>query len=164
MSPKLKPLLLPQIVEQRKREEQELQEQQKQQQQLLLQQQLPAQQTVADGDLSYVFYTNNSSSSDVASPSPVTPTFSRGSHSRYSGSTSSLELMPSSCSDSPASPSQLAHSTKSGKRQLPDVQEDPSEREEEESTLVPDSSGLYNCLCKDAACQLKYLAKFPNPF
>ncbi len=127
MSPRLKPLLLPQLVEERRK--------------------LETQQLSADDEPSYLFYTHNSSSSDIASPSPVTPTFSRG-HSRYSGSTSSLELMPSSCSDSPASPTaQLPHQAKSTKSQLPDVQEDPMEREDEDRTILPDHPTFHDCLC-----------------
>lgn len=129
MSPKLKPLILPQLVEERRK--------------------LEELQGNPDADLNYVYFADNTSSSDIASP--VTPTFSqRGGHLRYSSSTSSLELMPpsSSCSDSPASPTQGAHANnKSGKRPLPDVQEDPLEREEEEVTEVPSHYGLYDCLC-----------------
>ena len=127
MSPKLKPLLLPQLVEEKRK--------------LELQQ-------AADGEHTFIYYTHSSSSSDVASPSPATPTFPR-SHSRYSGSASSLA---SSCSDSPASPSQPTLAvTKTSKSQLPDVQEDPLEREEEDNTVVPGfcevGTGLYDCLC-----------------
>jgi hypothetical protein len=95
-----------------------------------------------DGDLSSVYYTTNSSSSDVASP--VTPTFSTRGHLRYSSSTSSLELPPI-CTESPSSPTQSSH--KSGKRQLPDVQEEPMEREDED-TILPEQFDLYDCLCK----------------
>ncbi|KAK3935385.1 hypothetical protein QBC46DRAFT_271883 [Diplogelasinospora grovesii] len=115
MSPRLKPLILPQLVEERRKME--------------LQQ-------LDDGEHSYVYYTHNSSSSDIASPSPVTPTFSRSGHSRYSGSTSSLEMMTPSCSESPASPTQHAHANKNKSSQLPDVQEDPLEREEENTNVV----------------------------
>ncbi|KND89010.1 hypothetical protein TOPH_06236 [Tolypocladium ophioglossoides CBS 100239] len=130
MSPKLKPLLLPQLVQERRN---------------------------VDGhahlagpdfvDLSHVYYTTNSSSSDVASP--VTPTFSSRGHQRFSSSTSSLELPPLP-QESPASPAQYA-AQKAEKRQLPDVQEDPMERYEE-STSISDQFGLYSCLC-DEPCQ-----------
>ncbi|KAK4107192.1 hypothetical protein N656DRAFT_793345 [Canariomyces notabilis] len=137
MSPKLKPLLLPQLVEERKK--------------------LELQQT-NDGENTYVFYTYNSSSSDLASPSPVTPTFSRAGHSRFSGSVSSLEIPTHSCSESPASPGpvpQPPHVNKTTKPQLPDVQEEPLEREEEGTIAMPDFSdheaGLYDCLC-DTPC------------
>jgi len=127
MSPKLKPLLLPQLVEERKRME--------------------VQQSGQDGESTYTLYTDNASSSDLNSP--VTPTFSSR-HLRYSSSSSSLELMPpcSSCSDSPASPTQATHPSKPSKRQLPDVQEDPLEREEEGPAVTPEERHLYDCLCK----------------
>lgn len=126
MSPKLKPLLLPQLVEERRRIDGHAH--------------LASPDTV---DLSHVYYTTNSSSSDVASP--VTPTFSPRGHQRFSSSTSSLELPPLP-QESPASPAQYA-AHKSEKRQLPDVQEDPMERYEE-STNMSDHFGLYSCLCK----------------
>ncbi|KAK0724408.1 hypothetical protein B0H67DRAFT_481015 [Lasiosphaeris hirsuta] len=131
MSPRLKPLILPQLVEERRK--------------LELQQ-------AADGEHTYIYYTHSSSSSDVASPSPVTPTFSR-THSRFSGSNSSLT---SSCSESlsPTSPAQPQHANKNSKSQLPDVQEDPLEREDEDNTVMPYSVsdrefGLYDCLCDE---------------
>jgi hypothetical protein len=130
MPPTLKPLLLPQLVEERRM--------------LELQK-----MTAVDGEANFLFLAadNASSSSDVGSP--ITPTFSHRGHLRYSSSSSSLELMPpsSSCSDSPASPTQLAHGAKAGKRPLPDVQEDPSEQEDEEILPFPDNVGLYDCLC-----------------
>jgi len=142
MSPKLKPLILPQLVEERRKLEV---------QQAVA---LTASTTIttADADLSNVYYTTNSSSSDVASP--VTPTFSTRGHLRYSSSTSSLELPPA-CADSPASPTQSAH--KVGKRLLPDVQEEPMEREElverdDDTTVLPERFGLYDCLCECALC------------
>jgi hypothetical protein len=122
MSPKLKPLILPQLVEERRK--------------------LEVQHNNTDADLSYVYYTTNSSSSDVASP--VTPTFSSRGHLRYSSSTSSLELAPI-CTESPSSPTQSAH--KSGKRLLPDVQEEPVEPENED-TIISNQFELYDCLCK----------------
>jgi hypothetical protein len=111
MSPQLRELLLPQVVQDRKSG-------------------TPMDEGVSlePCDLSYVYYTTNSSSSDVASP--LTPTFSnRGVPLRYSSSTSSLELPPQ---EGPASPiAQLAAASKSSIRQLPDVQEEPQEREDE---------------------------------
>ena len=127
MSPKLKPLLLPQLVQERRR--------------LDGQAQLASPDAV---DLSHVYYTTNSSSSDIASP--VTPTFSRG-HRRFSSSTSSLDLPPLP-QEIPASPAQYG-TQKPEKRQLPDVQEDPMERDEE-STNQSDHFGLYSCLCKSS--------------
>lgn len=109
----------------------------------------------------------NSSSSDLASP--LTPTFSHhgGSHLRYASSTSSLDLQQSfssTCSDSPVSPAQPASQNtqnaataspsapSSTKRQLPDVQEDPLERDDDNEhtmTRLTDDQleSLYDCLC-----------------
>lgn len=137
MSPQLKPLLLPQLVEQRRIHETQVQ------------------QGTGEGDQTFVYYSQrlSSSSSDLASPSPETPTFSR-SQSRYSGSTSSLEQLSgsSATSESPASPApgQPGSVSKSSKSLLPDVQEDPL-REEEDVTPVADSDkfGLYDCLCDE---------------
>lgn len=129
MSPKLKPLLLPQLVEERRKWE--------------VQQSSPD----CERDLSYVYYTTNSSSSDVASP--VTPTFSPKGHFRVSSSTSSLDLPPSlQESQSPVSPTQQIH-TKTPKRLLPDVQEEPLEPEDSiHSGEIPDHFGLFDyCLC-----------------
>jgi hypothetical protein len=119
MSPRLKPLLLPQMVEERKKME--------------------------IGDLSYAYYTTNSSSSDVTSP--VTPTFSAKGHYRGSSSTSSLDLPYAQVQDSPASPTQQI-TEKSTIRQLPDVKEEPFEREDEPRDPLDDQFELYSCLCK----------------
>ena len=116
ISPDLRPLVLPQLVEERKRLEQQ-----------------------PDGALSHIYYTHNSSSSDVGSP--VTPTFSARGHHRYSSSVSSLEL--STLAESPSSPAQPSHSAKPSRGQLPDVEEEPSERDDEDIL-----DGLYDCLCK----------------
>lgn len=113
MSPGLKPLLLPQLVEERKRRE-----------------------SLSDStelDLSSSYLTQNSSATDVSAP--VTPTFSlspRG-HARYSSSTSSLDLSSmhptTGVADSgPSSPTFIG-TTKSSKRSLPDLQEEPQELE-----------------------------------
>ncbi|RFU81019.1 hypothetical protein TARUN_1202 [Trichoderma arundinaceum] len=145
MSPQLKDLLLPQFVQDRKSSAME-----------------EGGAGLEACDLAYVYYTTNSSSSDVASP--LTPTFSnRGVPLRYSSSTSSLEL-PQQLSplqqDGPTSPiAQHAAASKSSIRQLPDVQEEPLEREEEEDMEeeddddddLSDNFGMY-CLC-DQACE-----------
>jgi hypothetical protein len=128
MSPQLKPLLLPQLVEERRKWE--------------------VQQVSPETDLSYVYYTTNSSSSDVASP--VTPTFSPGKgHFRMSSSTSSLDLPPQ-LNENPVSPTQSVH-TKPPMRSLPDVQEEPFELDNDNSdrkSLAPsDQFSLYDCLC-----------------
>ena len=147
MSPKLKPLLLPQMVEDRRKLE--LLQQQQHQYQQQQQQQQYQQQLLNDVDQIFMFSSQSSSSSDLRSPSPLTPTFSR-SHSRYSGSTSSLEMIASTGPESPASPAQAVHPGKNMSH-LPDVQEDPSERDED-NTLIPDHNdsqfGLYDCLCE----------------
>lgn len=145
MSPQLKELLVPQFVQDRKSS---------------------AMDEAAAGleacDLSYVYYTTDSSSSDIASP--LTPTFSNrgGVPLRYSSSTSSLEL-PSLQQEGPASPiAQHATASKSSIRPLPDVQEEPLEREqdydeeeydddEEYDDNLSDTFGMY-CLC-DQACE-----------
>lgn len=124
MSPKLKPLLLPQLVEARKK--------------------LDGQQ---DSDCPY-----SSSSSDLASPSPITSTFSRTTaHTRFSGSSSSLELTTPPCFDTPASPSQSLHMGRNSLSLLPDVQEEPPEKEDGDVTAMLDDGycdfGLYDCLC-----------------
>ncbi|KAL3427714.1 hypothetical protein PVAG01_01223 [Phlyctema vagabunda] len=126
MSQKLKPLLLPQLVEERRRREsmgdQEL-------------------------DLTSSYLTQNSTSSEV--PSPVTPTFSSRGHIRYPSSASSVESpFYSTAIDSPSSPTFTA--PKSGRRSLPDVQEEP--RDEEYDMFEDGTDDLYDCLCDDMQC------------
>lgn len=124
MSPKLKPLLLPQLVEERRKRES---------------------MSDAEVDLaSSSFYTQNSSASDI--PSPLTPTFSTRGHMRYPSSASSVEsVYHNSTTDSPSSPSFIG--SKASKRSLPDVQEEPQEREED-FDIFDDEEDLYDCLCK----------------
>lgn len=99
-------------------------------------------------DLSLSIYTQNSSASEV--PSPVTPTFSTRSHLRYPSSASSIESsFHNSLTDSPSSPTFAG--PKSGKRSLPDVQEEPHEREED-FDMFEDANDLYDCLCDDQQC------------
>ncbi|KAJ4401900.1 hypothetical protein N0V82_010826 [Gnomoniopsis sp. IMI 355080] len=126
----------------------------------------------------FVFVNNsnlNSSSSDLATP--LTPTFSShgGNHLRYASSTSSLDLQQSfssACSDSPVSPNQSPQTqtqaqaqnaanaspiaSASTKRLLPDVQEDPLERDDGDDHTLTDLTdeqleNLYDCLC-DSPC------------
>ncbi|KLU86894.1 hypothetical protein MAPG_05901 [Magnaporthiopsis poae ATCC 64411] len=147
MSPRLRPLFLPQLVERRKQQQQQRQD---------------------EFGQPYIYVVDNTSSSDIVSP--VTPTFSqRGGHVRYSSSTSSLDLAQSvpSLSDASSSPASSTVSpanasgaalNKTPKRPLPDVQEEPLEREDVEDTILPlyDSpdgseimdSGSY-CLCSE---------------
>lgn len=144
MSTQLKELRLPQLVEERRKHE--LQQQQ-------LHHQLPP-PCLDEEQYAQLFFTFNSasSSSDFALPSPVTPTFSRSSQqARFSSSSSSLET-----TDSPASPSHPIHVIKSPtKLPLPDVQEDPSEREDDNTAFIVSEYGDTEfptwsyCLCKD---------------
>lgn len=135
MSPGLKPLLLPRLVEERRKQEQ-------------VDHDGPGDQSVL-----YYPYDSSSSSSDLASPSPIASTFSRTNHSRLSSSSSSLELTSPPYPDSPASPTQSLHATRPSKSQLPDVQEEPLEREEEEPATPPKRAdrdyGFQDyCLCE----------------
>lgn len=132
MALKLKPLLLPQLVEQRRKHETQVQ------------------QGTADADQTFIYYTHHSSSSssDIGSRSPVTPIFSR-THSRYSGSNSSLEQLSSSYPDIPVSPTQASNSIKGAKTLLPDVQEDPLREDEHTATVGDEHRGLYDCLCDE---------------
>lgn len=123
-------------------------------------------------DQSFVYYNPNSNSSASDLTSPLTPTFSHhgGSHLRYASSTSSLDLQAaasSTCSDSPVSPAQplqqpshnANNNTSAAKRLLPDVQEEPLERDgdggldcddaQSAMTMLTDDqmSSLYDCLC-----------------
>jgi hypothetical protein len=95
-------------------------------------------------DLLPAFCTQNSSSSDISAP--VTPTFSTR-HCRYSSSASSMDAsltIAPVLDNSPASPTFIG--LKSGKRSLPDVQEEPQERDEDFEML--DADELYDCFCK----------------
>lgn len=118
----LKPLLLPKLVEERRRRESMLQEN--------------------EMDFSPAFRTQNSSASDISPP--ATPTFSTRGHLRYSSSVSSMEvsLMNTPVTDSPASPIFVGL-----KRSLPDVQEEPQEREED-FAMLDYTDELYDYFCK----------------
>jgi hypothetical protein len=124
MSPKLKPLILPQLVEERRR--------------------LEVQKGGDETNASHICHPTTSSS-DMASP--LTPTFPRG-HLRYSSSTSSLEMvLPASSYDCPASPTQATHNKQpQSKRLLPDVQEEPVEREDDDA-VEPVHVDMYSSLC-----------------
>ncbi|TVY82459.1 hypothetical protein LSUE1_G003140 [Lachnellula suecica] len=129
MSPKLKPLLLPKLVEERRQRE----------------------SAILDSEMdlsSSSFYSQTSSASEV--PSPVTPTFSNRGHLRYPSSASSIESSyHNSTTDSPSSPT--FGSSKPGKRSLPDVQEEPQERDDD-FDMFDDESELYDCLCDSQEC------------
>ena len=121
----LKPLLLPQLVEERRKRE-----------------------TVLDDEL------NVSQSSDIQESiasdcsSPLTPTLSkRSSHVRYSSSVSSIDAsIHSPLTDIPSSPTFTA--MKTSKRSLPDVQEDPLERDEDFDMFDDDLHDVYDWSCK----------------
>ena len=146
MSPKLKPLLLPQLVEQRKRSDSASL--------------VSSPDPNVTGTWPYVFAATNSSSSDITSP--VTPTFSTRGHVRMSSSTSSLDLPPFP-QDGYVSPSLLCSTlTKASMRQLPDVEEEPLEKEhyqhidDDISDDDDDNFGLYSCLC-ESRCTCMHL-------
>lgn len=92
-------------------------------------------------------HTETSSTSDV--PSPVTPNYSSRGHFRYPSSNSSVESpFLGSTVDSPSSPT--FSGTKASKRSLPDVQEEPQEKEEDFDMFdySEDHDRIYDCLCK----------------
>lgn len=153
-------------------QQQQSQQQQQQQMSSLHSHQKPHSLHNEPRDQSFVYYNPNSNSSASDLTSPVTPTFSHhgGSHLRYASSTSSLDLQAaassSTCSDSPVSPAQplqpthnAASNTGSAKRLLPDVQEEPLERDGDPGLDIDDGqsavtmltddqmSSLYECLC-----------------
>jgi hypothetical protein len=67
---------------------------------------------------------------------------------RYPSSASSIEsTFHTSTADSPSSPTFT--SSKTGKRSLPDVQEEPQERDED-FDMFDDAIELYDCLCKSS--------------
>ncbi|TGO48590.1 hypothetical protein BCON_0236g00180 [Botryotinia convoluta] len=106
-----------------------------------------------DMDLSCSIHTQNSSASEL--PSPVTPTFSTRGHMRHPSSASSIESQY--LYESPSSPTFTSH--KSGKRSLPDVQEEPPRErengfmfEDDDDDDILDCDELYNCLCDDLYC------------
>ena len=133
ISPKLKPLLLPQLVEERRRSEER--------QSLSLTPTAVTAINNGDGTVTTsVYYATNSSCSDITTP--LTPTFSARGHSRYGSSCSSIDLSSTPC-ESPCSPPIPTPTTT--KRVLADVEEEPAERDDD-STLIPDDE-LY-CLCK----------------
>ncbi|KAM3512088.1 hypothetical protein MY11210_004285 [Beauveria gryllotalpidicola] len=142
MSPKLKPLLLPQLVEERKRSD--------------YASQISSPDFNVVGTWPYVVAAPDSSCSDITSP--VTPTFSTRGHVRMSSSSSSLDLppLPQDGYSSPSLPSSTL--TKASMRQLPDVEEEPLEKEQyqhidDDLSDDEDSFGLYNYLRNDACAR-----------
>ncbi|RYO83808.1 hypothetical protein DL764_009421 [Monosporascus ibericus] len=128
MSPQLRPLQLPLLVEERRKREET--------------------QAETAGNVSYRAYSIDSGSSDA--PSPVTPIFTLG-PLLFSSSTSSFEIATSATSDSPASPAQSVQL--SNKRVLTDVQEEPHEPADSDNDVdcddddaLSDQFDLCNCL------------------
>ncbi|KAI1327646.1 hypothetical protein F5Y16DRAFT_189766 [Xylariaceae sp. FL0255] len=171
MSPGLRPLWLPSLVEQRRKQEEELAA-------------AAATPLVTAGEVSendaYTYHLSqqyrqsqqprHSASSDVTSP--VTPGFSPRGHLRYSSSMSSFDLATSaSLEDLPSSPT---HSVQTpGKRILDDVQEEPFEYDrfnhldidvDEIDVAYDDVSehyDLYDCLCTDPClCRVQSATSF----
>ncbi|KAL7623628.1 hypothetical protein AAE478_005180 [Parahypoxylon ruwenzoriense] len=138
MSPKLRPLRLPLLVEARRRKEEE------EEVAAAAASAAAAAHGEAEIDVPYNSYTTDSYSSDMTSP--VTPTFSARGHLRYSSSMSSFDLATVPSTDSPSSPTQTTQN--SGKRALPDVEEEPIEYEDSDSDY-DNASELYHCLCDE---------------
>lgn len=157
MSPGLRPLRLPLLVERRRKQEEEA--------------------TVAahmatyeiDGDCIYTHQYQHRQHQQPRQPtpviadsipstmaSPVSPTFSTRGHLRYSSSMSSFDLaLTATCEDSPPSPTQPFQTP--SKRILDDVQEEPFEYDRFNNygkgahiayDDIPDHWDLYDCLCK----------------
>ncbi|KAK4145087.1 uncharacterized protein C8A04DRAFT_36021 [Dichotomopilus funicola] len=126
MSLGLKPLLLPRLVEERRKLNDDVEDQ-------LPPPPPPQAQAQPLQHPQSPYYAHDSSSSDLASPSPVASTFSRSNHLRLSGSSSSLELITPPGTESPTSPTQSLHVARPSKSQLPDVAEEPLERDDEEA-------------------------------
>lgn len=161
MSPGLRPLRLPLLVERRRKQEE-----------------AAAIAVIAgcetpDGEVSSTYHhyhhhynrqypirqhslpVTDSTSSEMTSP--VTPTFSARGHLRYSSSVSSFDLaLHTSCEDLPSSPAQPLQTP--SKRILDDVEEEPFEYDRFNHFIknahptydddVSEHFDLYDCLCK----------------
>lgn len=117
----LKPLLLPQLVQERRQRE-----------------------SLFDGDM------NDAQTCDIqdnnsSTQSPVTPTFSMRGHVRYSSSVSSLDALTTPLVEIPSSPS--FSGKLGGKTSLPDVEEEPVERDEH-FEMFDDRYDVYDWSCK----------------
>ncbi|KAI0401507.1 hypothetical protein F4802DRAFT_600981 [Xylaria palmicola] len=157
MSPGLRPLRLPLLVERRRKQEEEA---------------AAAAVMVGcettDSDISSLYHhhsqqfsnrqppfaATDSASSDMTSP--VTPTFSARGHLRYSSSTSSFDLVLASSEDMPSSPTQPLQTA--GKRILDDVEEEPFEYDRFNHYVkdvhvtyddISEHFDLYDCLCDE---------------
>lgn len=132
MSKMLKPLLLPQLVEERRKRE-------------------SLQDLTISNDLETAISGYSNHSSIPSSPtSPNSPTFSMHGHLRYSSSTSSLDAsLQLPTTEALVSPTVAIVRVKASKRSLPDVQEEPHDDQEEKyidyNILTKDE--LYDCLC-----------------
>ncbi|KAI2622597.1 hypothetical protein GGS21DRAFT_346990 [Xylaria nigripes] len=103
---------------------------------------------------SYPLTSVDSTSSDMTSP--VTPTFSAWQHLRYSDSLSSFDsATPASCEDLPSSPTQVQFPKK---RILDDVEEEPFEYDRFDCYIrydhvaydnLSENFDLYDCLCDE---------------
>ncbi|KAI0450385.1 hypothetical protein F5B21DRAFT_437621 [Xylaria acuta] len=159
MSPGLRPLRLPLLVERRRKQEEEA---------AAIAVVVGCETTDGDASSTYHHHYNrqypirqhslgvtDSISSEVTSP--VTPTFSARSHLRYSSSVSSFDLaLHASCEDLPSSPTQALQTP--SKRILDDVEEEPFEYDrfnhyvKNVHTTYDDISehlDLYDCLCDE---------------
>ncbi|KAI9676784.1 MAG: hypothetical protein M1829_002879 [Trizodia sp. TS-e1964] len=134
MPSQVRPLLLPRLVEARKINEQKLE---------------TADLEAASPSFSISTFTTSTPPSSTASP--ITPTFSKRGLGRYSSSSSSIDLAQQQThfNGSPSlQPVQaFTEMLKSGKRALPDVVEEPFEKEDFD--MAEDSPELYDCFCDD---------------
>lgn len=140
----LQPLLLPQLVEARRSQE----------------------QREVDTDLFDLAASVHTRASSISSlPSPVTPTFSLRSQSRYASSMSSFDPASPVLKSSPSASSPIDNLEDSyhGKRSLPDVKEEPLERDEDYD-MVDDHLGqdqfqgkLYRLVQTGVSCLARVL-------
>ncbi|KAI1156613.1 hypothetical protein F4825DRAFT_264406 [Nemania diffusa] len=159
MSPGLRPLRLPMLVERRRKQEEEAAA-------VAI---MAACETDGDGFSTYHYnnrqYQPNHHNALVMTDSissdttPATPTYSTRGHLRYSSSMSSFDLaLPASCEDFPPSPTQAVQTP--CKRILDDVEEEPFEYDRlnylrsvhDAYDDIPEHFDLYDCLC-DEPCR-----------
>ena len=134
MPTKLKPFLLPKLVEARRSEESK-------------------DIDMDSPDLSNSHHTPNSTASEL--PSPVTPTFSLRAHARHDSPASSFDLAFQTVGKgaSPPSSIEVLESYQTGLRSLPDVKEEPLERDEDYD-MLDGSTETYNCFCKSSVSRI----------
>ncbi|KAH8821231.1 hypothetical protein F5884DRAFT_816808 [Xylogone sp. PMI_703] len=92
--------------------------------------------------------------------SPVVSTFSLRSHLRHPSSTSSIE---SPQLHSPTSPTFSTSNAKASKRSLPDVEEEPLERDDF-VMFDEDANVEWDCLCDDPQCMHRDSSNVQSPF